>query len=69
MPVMSPRGPSDEVVQKVFDDVFSLLQIKYKYLNGPELIFQNAKGLRAQRINQLKQAVHDIIELDIWESW
>jgi len=49
MPVMSPRGPSDEVVQKVFDDVFSLLQIKYKISERSRTYLSECQGIKGSR--------------------
>lgn len=69
MPVMGPGSPSDDTVEEALDLVLELLKDTYGCLKHPAPKWPNAKKLRKERIDCLRQAIYGMIELEYWESF
>lgn len=67
MPVTGPGTPSDAIVNEALEKVLELLKREYDCLRF-EATYWSRKD-RIERINKLKAAIYDMLELEYWESW
>ena len=69
MAVMGPDSPSEKTVEEATSLVLELLKEKYGCLKNPEVRFIGELNLRKHRIQKLRDAIHDMIELEHWEMF
>lgn len=69
MPCMGPGSPSDEFVDEALQKVLDLLGEDYHCFIDPPSKIPTMAMERQKRVLALKQAIHDMIELEYWESF
>lgn len=67
MPVCGPAPTSKEEVNKIYEECLAVLK-NNKILLGEPIIELFAKH-RNERYAKLYLAIHDLVELNNWESW
>lgn len=69
MPVIGPGSPSKSEVDEALNSVLELLKNTYGCLKYPPPKWPNVQELRTERINKLRDALYDMIELEYWEGF
>ena len=68
MPVIGPHENTEQVNQ-VFEEIWALLQSKYKIQYYPLPQYPDYSLDRIDRKNNLKEAIRLLFELESWESF
>lgn len=69
MVCIGPPDPSPEKVEEILSSVLDHLSEKHHITLNIEFKMPNDKILKEERIEALRKALFDIIQLEYWFSW